>query len=65
MDLGTDIEAAKNPRPEENPVRSFSAAYLHGTMDKYPIKLPKKKPRPVQIQAFIIRNQKGDFLLEK
>lgn len=26
MDLGTDIEAAKNPRPEENPVRSFSAA---------------------------------------
>ncbi|MDU1788987.1 MAG: NUDIX domain-containing protein, partial [Streptococcus thermophilus] len=38
---------------------------LNGTYDKYPIKLPKKKPKPVQIQAFIIRNMKGEFLLEK
>nr|WP_205396856.1 A/G-specific adenine glycosylase [Streptococcus lutetiensis] len=65
MDLGTDIESAKNPRPDESPIRFFSAAYLHGTYDKYPIKLPKKKPRPLQIQAFVIRNSKGDFLLEK
>ena len=65
MDLGTDIESAKNPRPDESPIRFFSAAYLHGTYDKYPIKLPKKKPKPLQIQAFIIRNSKGDFLLEK
>ena len=65
MDLGTDIESAKNPRPDESPIRFFSAAYLHGTYDKYPIKLPKKKPKPLQIQAFVIRNSKGDFLLEK
>ncbi|WP_159795877.1 A/G-specific adenine glycosylase [Streptococcus halichoeri] len=65
MDLGTDIESAKNPRPDESPIRFFSAAYLHGTMDKYPIKLPKKKPRPLHIQAFIIRNEQGQFLLEK
>ncbi|MFC3932902.1 A/G-specific adenine glycosylase [Streptococcus dentapri] len=65
MDLGTDIEAAKNPRPDESPVRAFCAAYLHGTYDKYPIKLPKKKPRPLQIQAFILQNQAGEFLLEK
>ena len=65
MDLGSDIESAKNPRPEESPVRFFSAAYLHGTMAKYPIKRPKKKPRPVQVQAFIIRNENGDYLLEK
>ncbi|MEX2784211.1 A/G-specific adenine glycosylase [Streptococcus sp. H49] len=65
MDLGSDIESAKNPRPEESPVRFFSAAYLNGTMDKYPIKRPKKKPQPVQIQAFIIRNETGDYLLEK
>ena len=65
MDLGTDIESAKNPHPDESPIRFFSAAYLHGTYDKYPIKLPKKKPKPLQIQAFIIRNSKGDFLLEK
>lgn len=65
MDLGTDIESAKNPRPDESPIRFFSAAYLHGTYDKYPIKLPKKKPKPLQIQAFVIRNSKDDFLLEK
>ena len=34
-------------------------------MTNYPIKLPKKKPKPMQIQAFIIRNAKGEFLLEK
>ncbi|MFC3927444.1 A/G-specific adenine glycosylase [Streptococcus caprae] len=65
MDLGTDIEGPKNPRPEESPVRAFSAAYLNGTMDKYPIKEPKKKPRPLAIQAYIIQNKKGEFLLEK
>lgn len=65
MDLGTDIESAKNPRPDESPIRFFSAAYLQGTYDKYPIKLPKKKPKPLQLQAFVIRNNGGDFLLEK
>lgn len=65
MDLGTDIESAKNPRPDESPIRFFSAAYLHGNYDKYPIKLPKKKPKPLQLQAFVIRNNGGDFLLEK
>ncbi|AVM70851.1 A/G-specific adenine glycosylase [Streptococcus mutans] len=65
MDLGTDIESAKNPRPAESPIRSFNAAYLHGTYDKYPIKKPKKKPKPIQIQAFVVRNAKDEFLLEK
>lgn len=65
MDLGTDIESAKNPRPDESPIRFFNAAYLNGTYDKYPIKLPKKKPKPLEIQAFIIRNQEGELLLEK
>lgn len=65
MDLGTDIESAKNPRPEESPIRAFNAAYLHGTYDKYPIKLPKKKPRPRHLQAFVIKNGQGQFLLEK
>lgn len=65
MDLGTDIESAKNPRPDESPIRFFSAAYLNGTMDKYPIKKPKKKPRPLYLDAFIIKNSKGQLLLEK
>lgn len=65
MDLGTDIESAKNPRPDESPIRFFCAAYLHGTYDKYPIKEPKKKPRPIEVQAFVIENTEGGLLLEK
>ncbi len=65
MDLGSDIESPVNPRPEDSPVKDFSAAYLHGTMDKYPIKAPKKKPTSVFYKAFIIRNQQNQFLLVK
>lgn len=65
MDLGSDIESPINPRPKESPVKDFSAAYRNGTMDKYPIKAPKKKPVPVSYQGFVIRNQANQFLLEK
>lgn len=65
MDLGSDIESPVNPRPQDSPVKDFSAAYLNGTMDKYPIKAPKKKPVPVAYQGFIIRNKDNQFLLEK
>ena len=65
MDLGSDIESPVNPRPEESPVKDFSAAYQHGTMDRYPIKAPKKKPVPVYLTAFIIKDSQGRYLLEK
>ena len=65
MDLGSDIESPVNPRPEESPVKEFNAAYQHGTMDRYPIKAPKKKPVPVYLTAFIIKDSQGRYLLEK
>ena len=65
MDLGSDIESPVNPRPEESPVKEFSAAYQHGTTDRYPIKGPKKKPVPVYLTAFIIKDSQGRYLLEK
>ena len=65
MDLGSDIEAPVNPRPEERPVKEFSAAYQHGTMDRYPIKAPKKKPIPIYLKALVVQNNQGHFLLEK
>lgn len=65
MDLGSDIEAPVNPRPEDSPVKEFSAAYQHGTMDCYPIKAPKKKPVPIYLKALVVQNDKGQFLLEK
>ena len=65
MDLGSDIEAPVNPRPEESPVKDFSAAYQHGTMNRYPIKAPKKKPIPIYLKALVVQNNQGRFLLEK
>ena len=65
MDLGSDIEAPVNPRPEDSPVKEFSAAYQNGTMDRYPIKAAKKKPVPVYLNALVVQNAKGQFLLEK
>lgn len=65
MDLGSDIEAPVNPRPEESPVKDFSAAYRHGTMERYPIKAPKKKPIPIYLKALVVQNSQGQFLLEK
>ena len=65
MDLGSDIEAPVNPRPEDSPVKEFSAAYKHGTMDRYPVKVPKKKPVPIYLNALVVQNSKGQFLLEK
>ena len=65
MDLGSDIEGPVNPRPEESPVKDFSAAYQHGSMDRYPIKAPKKKPIPIYLKALVVQNSQGQFLLEK
>ena len=65
MDLGSDIEAPVNPRPEESPVKDFSAAYQNGSMDRYPIKAPKKKPIPIYLKALVVKNSQGQFLLEK
>lgn len=65
MDLGSDIEAPVNPRPEDSPVKDFSAAYQHGTMERYPIKAPKKKPVPIYLKALVVQNEQGKFLLEK
>ena len=65
MDLGSDIEAPVNPRPQDSPIKDYSAAYQNGTMDRYPIKAPKKKPVPIYLNALVVQNDKGQFLLEK
>ena len=65
MDLGSDIESPVTPHPEDSPVKEFSAAYLNGTMHLYPVKIPKKKPIPMRWEAFVIQNEKGQYLLEK
>ena len=65
MDLGSDIEAPVNPRPEESPVKDFSAAYQNGTMDRYPIKAPKKKPVPIILKLSCEKYSGTIFYLKK
>lgn len=65
MDLGSDICSAKNPRPEDSPIKAFNSAYQNGTMHIYPIKSAKKKPVDVYYTAYVISNNKGEFLLQQ
>lgn len=65
MDLGSDICSAKNPKPEISPIREFNAAYLNNTMDIYPIKSKNKKQKDIFYIAYVIKNEKGEFLFQK
>lgn len=65
MDLGSSICTPKNYHPEMSPIKEFNASYLNGTWQKYPIKSRKKKAVPVYYTGVVIKNEKGEFLLEK
>lgn len=65
MDLGATICTPKNYYPENSPVKEFNQSYLNGTWEKYPVKSKKKKAKPVYYAGLVIRNQKGEYLLEK
>ena len=42
MDWDQILSPQSTHGQKRNPVKEFSAAYQHGTMDRYPIKGPKK-----------------------
>lgn len=65
MDLGATICTPKNYHPEKSPVKDFNQSYLNGTWDKYPVKSKKKKAKPIYYAGLVVRNQKGEYLLEK
>lgn len=65
MDLGATISTPKNYNPELSPVKEFNQSYLNETWDEYPVSSKNKKAKPVTYFALIIKNQDGDYLLEK
>lgn len=65
MDLGRTICTPKNYFPEQSPVKDFNASYLNDTWQKYPVKKAGKKPTPLSYLALAIRNEQGEYLLEK
>lgn len=65
MDLGSSFETPKKAMPELSPLRDFTLATLTGTTEKYPVKSKKAKAKPVYYQALILKNSKGQVLIEK
>lgn len=65
MDLGRTICTPKNYFPEQSPVKEFNASYLNDTWQKYPVKNAKSKPKPVTYVALVLRNNKGEYLIEQ
>lgn len=65
MDLGALIDTPRHPKIGKNPVINFYDSYHHGTLEKYPIKLPKKKPTLIRFTGLIIQNDKDEFFLVK
>lgn len=62
MDLGSGICSAKNPQPEISPIKAFNQSYINGTIHLYPIKKRKTKVKDVYYKAYVIQNDKGEFL---
>lgn len=65
MDLGSTICRPKLPKCEKCPVQQYCLAYLHGTQENFPVKSKKLKQKPVYYQAFVIRNNVNEYLLEQ
>lgn len=65
MDLGSSYETPKQAMPELSPLRDFTLATLTGTTDHYPVKGKKAKAKPVYYHALVLKNAKGQVLIEK
>ena len=65
MDLGRTVCTPKNYFPERSPVKEFNASYINDTWQYYPVKKAKNKAKPVSYIALALKNEKGEFLLEK
>lgn len=59
MDLGTSYLTAKNPEPENSPVREFDESFADGTTLDYPVKTPKAKPVDLYYYALAVQSPAG------
>jgi A/G-specific adenine glycosylase len=65
MDLGATICMPKRPACLHCPLRGDCRALVAGDPEPYPFKAPKKE-KPIRLgAAFVVRNRRGEILLEK
>lgn len=65
MDLGATVCTRSNPDCVGCPLNRDCVAHLQGEPGRYPGKKPKKRLPVKQTQMLIIRNQRGEVMLEK
>ena len=65
MELGATLCGPNwKPRCEECPCKTFCRGYLHGTVEQFPVKLPKKGKRVEEKTVFILSCD-GHYALQK
>ncbi len=65
MDVGSQKSMPKAYIEENNPVAPYDQSYQEGTWADYPVKKSKSKVKKEVYYAFIIQNDKGEYLFEK
>lgn len=64
MDLGAGVCVPQKPRCTNCPVTRDCLAWQRNETERFPIKRPKKQPRPVEVAVAVIKDN-DRFLLEK
>nr|WP_124058651.1 A/G-specific adenine glycosylase [Vaginisenegalia massiliensis] len=65
MDLGATVMTPANLNPEASPLKEFDGSYQHGTAHLYPVKKKKAKASHHHQLVYFVRNQKGQWLLNR
>lgn len=65
MDLGATICTPTSPKIEIDPLKDLYGAYKQGRMEDFPVKKKKIKTMPLYYLGLAIKNESGEYLLEK
>lgn len=65
MDLGATICTPTSPKIEIDPLKDLYEAHKQGRMEDFPVKKKKIKTVPLYYVGLAIKNELGEYLLEK
>lgn len=65
MDLGATICTPKSPSCLFCPVQQYCRAFEEGVEEELPVKKKAKKQKRIPYAALLIKNEKGEYLIEK
>lgn len=65
MDLGSSICTPTSPNCPNCPLQRYCSSYKQQTMEQFPVKSKKIKPKDVYYVAYIMENQQKELLIEQ